>query len=131
MLRSLIGAPPHAGPEQRLRRKRPQEPGGCVKSPIALRLRSWSYPSCRLRRKASFLGLALDILMNCGVGRHSGSVLRELWDPTRKPMRPAGQPVAADAGEPSNKLTPGMIGQSDAAPQAIALPAKHPFSTLP
>src|SRR5436853_3431107 len=37
-LRLLIGAPPRMGPEQHLRRKRPQEPGGCVKNPIALHL---------------------------------------------------------------------------------------------
>src|SRR2546425_6419611 len=36
MLRSFIGAPPHTGLEQHLRPKRPQEPGGCVKNPIAL-----------------------------------------------------------------------------------------------
>src|SRR5262252_6060632 len=32
--RSLMGASPRAGLEQRLRRKRPERPGGCVKSPI-------------------------------------------------------------------------------------------------
>src|SRR5258708_6380549 len=31
----LIGAPPQTGLEQHLRRPRPQEPGGCVKSPEA------------------------------------------------------------------------------------------------
>jgi hypothetical protein len=38
MLPSLIGAPPHTGLEQHLRRKRPQEPGGCVKNPMALHM---------------------------------------------------------------------------------------------
>jgi hypothetical protein len=37
MLRSLMGAPPRRGLEQHLRRKRPQEPGGCISSPMALR----------------------------------------------------------------------------------------------
>src|SRR5258708_10212683 len=43
---SLIGAPPHTGLEQRLRRKRPQEPGGCIKNP-ALRVANPDYiPPC-------------------------------------------------------------------------------------
>ncbi len=43
MLRSPIGAPPRMGPEQHLRRKRPQEPGGCAEYPIALRLPKLGY----------------------------------------------------------------------------------------
>jgi hypothetical protein len=35
VLRAFICAPPRRGLEQRLGPKRPQEPGGCVKSPIA------------------------------------------------------------------------------------------------
>jgi hypothetical protein len=38
MVPSLIGAPPLTGLEQHLRRKRPQEPGGCVKGPTTLRV---------------------------------------------------------------------------------------------
>jgi hypothetical protein len=48
VFRSLIGAPPPTGLEQHLRRNRPQEPGGCVKSPIVQR-------ECQyVRRRNSF-----------------------------------------------------------------------------
>jgi hypothetical protein len=46
-LRSLMGAPPHTGLEQRLRRKHPEGPGGCVKSPIALYFAKLALISCR------------------------------------------------------------------------------------
>jgi hypothetical protein len=36
-----MGAPPHTGLEQRLRRKRPQEPGGCMRARLRFMLRSW------------------------------------------------------------------------------------------
>ena len=51
---------PQVGLEQHLRRQRPQEPGGCVKGPEA----GLFIAAVEIVRKASFLGLALDYLMN-------------------------------------------------------------------
>ena len=64
MLASLMGAPPLAGLEQHLRRKRPQGPGGCVKNPMRFACRSWpmylrAEPACN----AWFLSRALENLM--------------------------------------------------------------------
>jgi len=55
MVPSFIGAPPRTGLEQRLRQKRPQEPGGCIKNPTALRLAKPDYISpCRADRQRMF-----------------------------------------------------------------------------
>jgi len=58
---------PFAGLEQRLRRERPQLPGGCIKSPICFIVRSIRHVrSGKLVCKALFLSPALKILINSG-----------------------------------------------------------------
>jgi hypothetical protein len=63
---SVIGAPPDQGLEQHLRRKRLQEPGGCIESPTALRSAEAGliYLLVELARKACFFRRSLEILMN-------------------------------------------------------------------
>src|SRR5262245_51207763 len=59
MLRSLMVLLPQRGLEQRLRRKRPQEPGGCIRARCASCSEAGPYISpSRAACNASFLGLA-------------------------------------------------------------------------
>src|ERR1700726_2196840 len=71
---SVIGAPPDQGLEQRLRRKCPREPGGCIKTRLHF---TWRSPSTSRHLaaavKASFFQGSLEIFM---IAEQSGMRLR-------------------------------------------------------
>src|SRR5262249_7309160 len=100
-LRSLMGAPPRAGLEQRLRRERPERPGGCVKSPIALRFAKHGaqYRVVEPECKASFLRLVLENLISCGASQ-TGLVSAGYVVPSR-PADCYGRRIACSPAMPS------------------------------